>query len=92
MKLAQRWTKAGRNNTCENFFTNAELAERLLQLNTTVVGTIIKNKKEVPKELLPFCSRPKFFLIFCHDRQLTLVSFVPKRSKAVIILSSMHYD
>lgn len=92
MRLAQRWTRAGLNITCDNYFTSAQLVEQLLALNTTLVGTIRKNKKEVPRELLPSRARPEFSSIFWHDRQLTLVSYVPKRSKAVILLSSMIYD
>jgi len=29
--------------------------------------------------------------IFCFDGQLTLTSYVPKKNKAVILLSSMHH-
>ncbi|KAL6100943.1 uncharacterized protein ACO6RY_07977 [Pungitius sinensis] len=40
---------AGRNVTCDNYFTSYELARRLLARGITVVGTVRKNKPELPK-------------------------------------------
>ena len=50
-----------------------------------------KNKPEVSQELQPNRQRPKDSSIFCFDGQLTLVSYMPKESKAVVLLSSMHH-
>ena len=55
-------------------------------------GTIRKNRTDIPKELLPSRARPEMSSIFCFDNQLTLTSYVPKKGKAVILLSSMHHD
>ncbi|KRZ82872.1 hypothetical protein T08_13600 [Trichinella sp. T8] len=30
--------------------------------------------------------------LFCFDRQLTLVSYILKRKKCVLLLSTMHHD
>ena len=50
------------------------------------------NKREIPSELQKFRHRAEKTSIFGFNNQLTLVSYVPKRNKAVILLSSMHHD
>ncbi|CAF1228853.1 unnamed protein product [Adineta ricciae] len=52
----------------DNYFTSAELAENLLGVQTTLVGTIRQNKKEIPRELQPNAQRPEQSSIFCFDR------------------------
>jgi hypothetical protein len=91
-RLVHPWINTGRSITTDNYFTSAELAEDLLGVQTTLVGTIRRNKKEIPPELQPDPHRPEQSSIFCFDRQLTLVSYVPKKGHAVILLSSVHHD
>ncbi|CAF1078567.1 unnamed protein product [Rotaria sordida] len=78
-RLVHPWINSGRTVTTDNYFTSVELAEDLLGLNTTLVGTMQRNKKEIPRELQPDRQRPEQSSIFCFDRQLTLVSYVPKQ-------------
>jgi hypothetical protein len=91
-RLVHPWINTGRTITTDNYFTSAELAEDLLGVQTTLVGTIRRNKREIPGELQPNTHRPEQSSMFCFDRQLTLVSYVPKKSHAVILLSSLHHD
>ncbi|CAF1049694.1 unnamed protein product [Rotaria sordida] len=91
-QLIHPWINTGRTITTDNYFTSAELSEDLLGVQTTLVGTIQRNKKEIPRELQPDTHRPEQSSIFCFDRQLTLVSYVPKKAHAVILLSSLHHD
>ncbi|CAM4802175.1 unnamed protein product [Rotaria magnacalcarata] len=91
-RLVHPWINSGRTVATDNYFTSAELAKDLLGLNTTLVGTMRRNKKEIPRELQSYRQRPEQSSIFCFDRQLTLVSYVPKKGHAVILLSSMHHD
>ncbi len=42
----------GRTMVCDNFFTSLSLAEELRQRKMTLVGTIRKNKPELPPILL----------------------------------------
>ena len=90
--LVHSWINTGRTITTDNYFTSAELAEDLLGVQTTLVGTIRRNKKEIPRELQPDAHCPELSSIFCFDRQLTLVSYVPKKAHAVILLSCLHHD
>jgi hypothetical protein len=91
-RLVAPWINKGRSVTADNYFTSVALAEDLLAVQTTLVGTIRKNKPDIPTELQPSRKRPKHSSVFCFDRQLTLVSYVPKKDQAVILLSSMHHD
>ena len=68
------------------------MAEDLLGIQKTLVGTIQRNKKEIPRELHPNTHRREQSSIFCFDRHLTLVSYVAKKSHALILLSSLHHD
>ncbi|GAV05030.1 hypothetical protein RvY_15218 [Ramazzottius varieornatus] len=51
-----------------------------------------KNKPEIPSAFLPSKLREVFSSQFGYTSGFTLVSYVPKNGKAVILLSSMHPD
>ncbi|CAF1376219.1 unnamed protein product, partial [Didymodactylos carnosus] len=50
-RLINPWINSGRTVTMDNYFTSADLAEDLLGVQTTIVGTIRKNKPDIPREL-----------------------------------------
>ncbi|XP_045505028.1 piggyBac transposable element-derived protein 4-like [Colias croceus] len=81
---------SNRNVTCDNWFTSVPLAKNLLRqpYNLTLVGTIRSNKREIPDELKKMQSRRVGTSMFCYDGPLTLVSYKPKPSKMVFVLSS----
>ena len=51
--LTQSFKGSGRNITMDNFFTSVHLAKTLLHDNLTLVGTVRKNKTEIPVEFMP---------------------------------------
>ena len=51
-----------------------------------------KNCGHIPSEMQPSRQRAELSSVFGFDRQLTLTSYVPKKGKAVILLSSVHHD
>lgn len=55
------------------------------------MGTLKKNKREIPPQFLPSRDREVGSSIFGFTSDSTLASFVPKRNKSVLILSSMHH-
>ncbi|XP_028437853.1 piggyBac transposable element-derived protein 4-like [Perca flavescens] len=80
-----------RNVTCDNFFTSYELAWRLLHdRRLTMVGTMRKNKPELPRALLDTKGHAIFSSRFAFTPTVTLVSYVPKRNRNVVLLSTLH--
>jgi hypothetical protein len=51
-----------------------------------------KNRGEIPKEFLPANSREVKSAVYGFTKDLTLVSFISKKNKAVLLTSSMHHD
>ncbi|XP_038128076.1 piggyBac transposable element-derived protein 4-like [Cyprinodon tularosa] len=82
----------GHNITCDNFFTSYALGEELLKRQVTMLGTVRKNKPELPSELLSVKSRKVTSSMFAFTEKATLVSYCPKKGKNVLLLSTMHKD
>ncbi|XP_036828296.1 piggyBac transposable element-derived protein 4-like [Oncorhynchus mykiss] len=82
----------GHNVTCDNFFTSYELGQRLLERNLTMVGTVRKNKAELPPALLQSKGRQVLSSRFAFTPTATLVSYLAKRNKNVLLLSTLHAE
>ena len=65
---------------------------KLLEKNLTIVGTLCKNKPDIPPVMKPSKSREKQSSEFGFSGNMTMVSYVPKKGKAVVLLSTMHDD
>jgi len=76
----------------DNFFTSVPLAEDMFAQNMTHVGTIRKNKADVPAKMTTAQGREERSSTYGFCDNLTLVSYVPKKGKVVTLLSSMHHD
>ena len=87
-----RCLESGHNITVDNFFCSYSLGQELLKNNITMLGTIRKNRREVPASFGSAKNRELFSSRFAFTDTSTLVSYVPKKSKAVILLSTMHHD
>ena len=81
-----------RNVTMDNYFTGVPLAKTMLQRKLTIVGTMKKCKIEIPEYMKPAKSRETKTSIFGFNDKLTMVSYVPQKNKAVILLSTMHHE
>ena len=92
MRIANDFLKCGRNITADNWFTSFPLVQRLTELKTSYVGTVRKNKREIPNELQAFRSRDEFSSKFGFQKLMTLVSYVPKKLRFVLLVSSQHFD
>ncbi|GBP79127.1 PiggyBac transposable element-derived protein 4 [Eumeta japonica] len=93
LRLSENIYNTGRNITCDNFFTSIPLINKLeSQHKLTVIGTIRKNKRELPKHFTEIRGRAEKSSLFGHRGNCSLVSYVPKKGKNVLLVSSMHDD
>lgn len=69
---------SGRNLTTDNWYTSVPLAIELLDKKLTLVGTLRKNKAEIPPEFI--AKRKEYSSIFgFDDNNAALVSYCPKK-------------
>ncbi|XP_024220084.1 piggyBac transposable element-derived protein 4 [Halyomorpha halys] len=79
-----------RNVTVDNWFCSYQLAEELGKKQLTLVGTLRKNKPQVPLPM--FAKAPVNSSKFLYQDDKTLLSYTPKKDKKVLVLSSMHFS
>lgn len=84
--------EGGYGITTDNFFTSIPLANELWDRKLTLCGTMRKNKQDIPPVLLPHHSKAEKSSVFAFQDKYTLVSYVPAKNKAVILLSTEHHD
>lgn len=66
-----------RNLTADNWFTSMELVEILRQRGLTYLGTMKKNKREIPPEFQPNRQREVGSCLYGFTKDYTIVSYVP---------------
>ncbi|KAF2884724.1 hypothetical protein ILUMI_21450 [Ignelater luminosus] len=91
LRLLEPFTKKGRNVTTDNFFTSVKLAEKLAKLNTTIVGTMNRSRREVP-ELVKSSRRDMYetVLLKTDNDNCILTVYQAKPNKNVLLLSTLH--
>lgn len=77
------------NITADNWFTSYPLVHALLKKQTTYVGTMKKDKGELPPELSQKLREP-YSSTFGFEEIVTIVSYSPKENRSVVLISSMH--
>lgn len=92
VKLCKPIEKSNKNITADNYFSSIETPDELRKRGLTYVGTMRKNKLAIPHEFLANNDRPVGSAIHAFNGGTTLVSFVPKKNRAVILISSMHHS
>jgi len=78
--------------TADNLFTRCERVNFLLAKGITQSGTLRNNEPQVSALLLGGKQRQFYSSISPFTTDLTLVSHVPTRNEAVILLSSQRHD
>ncbi|UYV77142.1 hypothetical protein LAZ67_14003430 [Cordylochernes scorpioides] len=92
-RLCEPIKGTGRNVTMDNWFTSYSLALKLLQqIRLTIVGTLKRNKKEIPSEFVISRGRNVHTSVFGFQSEMTLLSYKPKENKVVLMLSTLHHD
>lgn len=79
IRLSEPILGSNRNITADNWFSSMELVEELLKRKLTYVGTMKRNKREIPLDFLQNPHRPVGSSIYGFKKESTLVSFVPKK-------------
>lgn len=92
-RLVHPISKSHRNITMDNWFTSIPLVTHLQQNHKlTSTGTLRKNKKEIPPNFITTRRKEVYSTQFAFQKDMTLISYMPKRSKVVLVLSSLHHD
>ncbi|GBP92640.1 PiggyBac transposable element-derived protein 4 [Eumeta japonica] len=91
LRLITPIENSNRNVTADNWFSSIELVNCLKQRRLSFVGTLKKNKREISSEFKPSKKRPIDSSVFGFTKDITLSSYVPKKNKAVVLISSMHH-
>jgi len=86
LTLMEPYFGRGYNVTVDNFFTSAELAKKLLEKRTSLVGTLRLNRKEIPVSSKLATHDSAFYS--CDS--LNLVKYQAKQTKTVVVLSTLH--
>nr|XP_023677336.1 piggyBac transposable element-derived protein 4-like [Paramormyrops kingsleyae] len=81
-----------RTVVCDNFFTSYELGQELLKRKLTMLGTIRKNRGELPSALLSRKGSPVHSSTFAHTDNTTVVSYLAKKNKNVLLMSTAHRE
>lgn len=92
IRLVKPLEKSNRNITGDSWFSSNELVEELRKRGLTYVGTLRKNKKEIPIQFLPSKVRPVGDVHYGFTKDKTIISYVPKPNKSVILISSLHHE
>ena len=89
LTLMQPHLDKGRNVTTDNFFTSLRLAKQLLARKTTLVGTMRKDKRELPHR--PEESTPELYSsqLWRHEKAIHTM-YQGKKDITVNVLSTQH--
>lgn len=90
IRLCKSVQGSNRNVTADNWFSSTEGVAQLRKRKLTYVGTMKKDKKAIPEEFLPNKRRPVYSTLYGFREDMALMSFVPKKNRAVCLISSMH--
>lgn len=91
MKLLEPYTMEGRTVTTDNFFTSIPLALKLRSKNTSLLGRIRANKRELPKICkLKKYSMARFSTLLYQSNGCTLTVYKSKPNKKILLLSTKH--
>lgn len=82
----------GHTVTKDSFFTTDELGAELLRRKMAMVGTVRKSKPELPPQLVTLIRREERSSVFAHTDTHTAVSYVPKKGKNVVLMSTKHRE
>lgn len=92
LKLTDPIKMKGYNVTTDNFFTSFELAKKLQEQQTSIVGTVRSKSKHLSKEMTGYEKGEKYKSKFFYedDSGCLFVNYQCKNNKSVCLLSTIH--
>jgi hypothetical protein len=90
LKLTENLAGTGRNICTDNFYTSLHLCRSLKLRSLSLVGTMRKHRRELPPCALETRGRDVGDCMFVYNKDATLLSFIPRKKRVCLILSSMH--
>lgn len=88
--LVEPFRQSGRNITVDQHFSSISLANALKERRLTLLGTINKQRREIPPAFLPDRHRNVGSSMFAFHESVVLVSYVPRPNRAVLLISTLH--
>lgn len=90
MTLAEKLLNQGRTVFTDNYYTSLDLANKLLDKQTHLVGTLRKNRRGNPKEVIAKKLKRGEIIARENKRGITVLKWRDKRD--VLLLSTKHSD
>ena len=94
MKLCSIYFDTDRDLYVDRYFTTHGLVWNLLQQDLPLIGTIMLNRREVPSHFKAAKGREikSTKALYDHSSKILLLSYVLKRNKNVLMMSSSHFS
>lgn len=92
LQLFTPYTNLGYNITCDNFFTSYGLAKELLNLQSSLVGTLRLNRRELPNNFTEIEKNLSLYESkFLKDESgISITIYKGKVKKSVVVMSTSH--
>lgn len=90
MNLCKPILNCGRTVITDNWYTSVELATNLLNNQTHLVGTVRKNRKGLPKDVVEKKLKANEHIIRENSRGISILKWHDKRD--ILLLSTKHSD
>ena len=92
-RLVSHVNGSGRNITMDDWINSYGLAfDHVKNYSSTLVNTLSKNKEELSPQFVETRGKTEYTSLFGFKKDVTLTLCVPKKSKNVVLQSTMHYD
>ena len=90
MKTMRPYLNKGHSVTADNWFTTPSLATNLADHDTSLVGTVRSNNRDLPPKAKTTAGRRKKSTEYFKSGNQILLSFWDKGTKPVLLLSTLH--
>ncbi len=91
LTLCAKYFHTNRCLCADIFYSSIPLCQELWVIGIEYIGTLRAKKIEIPQAFLKNPSSIVDTCLFAFKDEITITSFVPKKSKAVILVSTKHY-